>query len=1556
MLCMVLVICNSVSILADTPAAAATSVEKQVKETKTAKDEGESKEDKAAGDEEEESKQSEETGKEDSDQEEAPEVKTTEKKEETTEATTEKKEDESDKADEATTKSKDETSKAGETTTEAKDETSEAEATAKDETTETEGKTANTTEAEETAKTTEEKDDAEKADNTDNTEAAPTELTYEDDDVKVTVSAVAKGAIPENAELKVVPILKDDTETQAQYTEVEKKIQEKAAETETEIKGFLAYDITFVDEDGNEIEPNSEVKVSMEYKEAALPAEITAEDAKTSEVSVMHLEEDGAGNVSKVVDMGEASQLKQIEATEKNAVQKTEFVTNSFSVFTITWTYKNGDKLNIKAHYGYMEGNSFIEFEESKNYDGRNEYVEIKWNAWYDNNSINLQEYADKLGAVTENFGLTNIRILNANGTEANYLQVERRNTSWNPFSPNYEYNLQSSVDGSDYRDVAGYSDMDGNQEIDVYYIFDRSPSGITLMGHYGYLDGDEFVEFATDTDESTTKELKTVLFAKYNNSLTNLYDYQNEWAEITNDDYRFLGASLKDAKGQDAQYIKLVQTGKISRRYNIQSSMSSDDNFIDLEGYMNMTSDENKTLDVYYVFEKVDSGGSGGQGGTIDYPRELTKYKRAVRNDDGTYDLTLSISGTTGTIDNKTKIDVMMVLDVSGSMRETAQGNRDSKIIKSAEAIDVLVDSLDQDTIDARYNVVTFGTNSEVLTGWSWDAEKVKASVNAEAEAIDHAGDSYSQGTNYEAGMVTAQAQMARARANAMQVIVFLTDGEPTYYISDNNPAAGRGSETSINTLNNTLNAASNLSASSFYVIGLDMRTDISIYESDSWIYESKYYGNDNYGHHISGSIDTDDLLQWICNASGIEGAKKYNETNPNNLVNIFGNIAGEVATIACKNVTVTDQLSQYAEPAEDSPTLWIKLYGKGDDGKFDFDNPLEVASGANPTLNYSGDSEKENVQGVSAKYENGVVTLDFPDNYELNPEYTYEVGIKIKPSNEAYTSYQDDGGYPTNVTGDADTGTHSGEEGFYSNESATVTYDYTEGNENPEPEEFPKPVIQIKENLEPVNFYLNLSSTIADTTGEVENQEAKYFTTSVSGSKSGINTDLVMKLPKTHNHKEIFDNQPTDEQGNKVQVGVIAGDSDTSAKEVDEIIRNLETGTPGNQEGYNNPNELYQIVNSERQGAFPDDGDIFKYIRTNWDDEGDKVNKGQDITVNGIPIDVQNLTEENFSIRWYVVKDDVTDYWHIDGVLVPKSGILNVTKTFSNQEIVNQLSNTFSVTVTGDFLNTTESTVRLPLDEAEEVTTNPDGSVTYTWPSLAVFGGEYTIAEEGYDREGLTKWEYVDTDYVYINASNERQEGKRTSVTINTDKAEVDSTPKIQSFAFTNNYTLKTAELDLVKTSKNSTTPIDGAVFKLSKKRGNDWIEVQGNISVSNKVDQPELSGLVTDTIYKLEEIEAPEAHMLLGEPIYFTVEDGTVKLCDENGVTNSGAGTNKMWSLNQEGNVLTIKNNILYDLPSAGGPGIYWYTLSGTLLMAGAALIVYKEKRKREVLLRK
>lgn len=180
-------------------------------------------------------------------------------------------------------------------------------------------------------------------------------LEYENDDVIITVSESEAGAIPEGAELKVVPILEDDKDTEEQYKEVEDQIQKKAEEDEKQIAGFLAYDISFVDDEGNEIEPDSEVKVTMEYKHPALPLQDTELETKDAEVSVLHLEEDTDGNVTQVVNMVEADQLDAIETGNSNQVQKVEMRTESFSVYVIQWGIAGNYEVNL--HYVDEAGN-----------------------------------------------------------------------------------------------------------------------------------------------------------------------------------------------------------------------------------------------------------------------------------------------------------------------------------------------------------------------------------------------------------------------------------------------------------------------------------------------------------------------------------------------------------------------------------------------------------------------------------------------------------------------------------------------------------------------------------------------------------------------------------------------------------------------------------------------------------------------------------------------------------------------------------------------------------------------------------------------------------------------------------------------------------------------------------------------------------------------------------------------------------------------------------------------------------------------------------------------
>ena len=190
------------------------------------------------------------------------------------------------------------------------------------------------------------------------TEETPKELKYEDEQVSVVVTAVEEGAIPTGATLKVLPITLENNETKAQYEDVEKRIQEKVAEEEKEVAGFLAYDIAFVDGEGNEIEPNSKVKVSMNYKNAALPEDVKENGGENAEVSVLHLEEDENGNVKDVVDMSEAETTKvdALTTTEGPMVQNVEMETESFSVFTLIWEYVLGEKDELQITVIDVEG------------------------------------------------------------------------------------------------------------------------------------------------------------------------------------------------------------------------------------------------------------------------------------------------------------------------------------------------------------------------------------------------------------------------------------------------------------------------------------------------------------------------------------------------------------------------------------------------------------------------------------------------------------------------------------------------------------------------------------------------------------------------------------------------------------------------------------------------------------------------------------------------------------------------------------------------------------------------------------------------------------------------------------------------------------------------------------------------------------------------------------------------------------------------------------------------------------------------------------------------
>ena len=102
-----------------------------------------------------------------------------------------------------------------------------------------------------------------------------------------------------------------------------------------------------------------------------------------------------------------------------------------------------------------------------------------------------------------------------------------------------------------------------------------------------------------------------------------------------------------------------------------------------------------------------------------------------------------------------------------------------------------------------------------------------------------------------------------------------------------------------------------------------------------------------------------------------------------------------------------------------------------------------------------------------------------------------------------------------------------------------------------------------------------------------------------------------------------------------------------------------------------------------------------------------------------------------------------------------------------------------------------------------------------------------------------------------------------------------------------------------------------------------------------------------------YTLKETKAPGNYALSEETWTITVaKDGSLTVTDATGNAVTFDTTKETDAEGNETGVVTysyyFKNTPMYELPSTGGIGTYWYTIGGMLLMMAAALILYKKKK--------
>ena len=422
---------------------------------------------------------------------------------------------------------------------------------------------------------------------------------------------------------------------------------------------------------------------------------------------------------------------------------------------------------------------------------------------------------------------------------------------------------------------------------------------------------------------------------------------------------------------------------------------------------------------------------------------KQINHEKYATLRDDGTYDLTLTVAGKKGTETNKAKLDVIYILDKSGSMKEDFGGT--SKRIAASNAITALTKSLKQNVnIDARFSMVTFSGNK--TTGmWgqgdtkTWDDAEVAVSWTTDAGTIERGSKPTSNGgTNYQAGIRTAKELLTSKRAGAMTAVIFISDGDPTFYYNpdgytrgDGNNDGNGGADNLKVCLDAAKNEIANLGVNYFYTVGVGKASD---------------YVN----------------LSDLCSASGVSGAKNFDGTNTDELTKAFSTIESDILTFLCSNVSIQDVLSENVEVVKDKDGVFksLKIVVTGKDGKtiVEGDNKVTFQDGTqNVTLKAGYDSKTK------------TITLDFPAEYQLNAEYTYKVIANIDATEKAYENYrknltdnkdENEKGYKD--AADAGTGTHAGEKGMYTNENSEAKMTYTFRGEE-YTELYDKPVIKL-------------------------------------------------------------------------------------------------------------------------------------------------------------------------------------------------------------------------------------------------------------------------------------------------------------------------------------------------------------------------------------------------------------------------------------------------------------------------------------------------------------
>lgn len=396
---------------------------------------------------------------------------------------------------------------------------------------------------------------------------------------------------------------------------------------------------------------------------------------------------------------------------------------------------------------------------------------------------------------------------------------------------------------------------------------------------------------------------------------------------------------------------------------------------------------------------------------------------------DEYTLHLTASGDSASSTVTTTTPADIVLVMDKSGSMKGELDNNAKEAANALAGKLLTSQNSALPESQRVRMAVVTFSTKASLEQEFTTNASEINAAVEGNPDG----------GTNWEDALKKANG--LQGRLGVKKHIIFLSDGDPTYRIS-NYPI---GCEWLCNP--DDIRGVTPKGVHGAGTEGSDKRYG---YNYDAALAEANGRG-DAALYVVKTSTDAKKMARLAIEANAVNG-KEFDGTNAENLTNAFDQIYSTITSSAkIKVFSITDTLSQWVDPVEFA----------GVANGTDITQYVTVRNGS--TILTSG---------YTATYNSGTrtvtVTFNGKDGIVAEKADDIDVSFKVKPSDAAYADYAENNNYPH--TGDADTGDASAKQpGYHSNADAKLNYCVlTEVNGATSyvrtEAEYPHPVVQVK------------------------------------------------------------------------------------------------------------------------------------------------------------------------------------------------------------------------------------------------------------------------------------------------------------------------------------------------------------------------------------------------------------------------------------------------------------------------------------------------------------